>query len=83
METRTKRYSVLRKKLKITSKEELTEEIAKRVKEIRDLYYKVYPEGDYMTMCIFRDYMRFNNSPDEDKDFYIDYCEREDNECSL
>lgn len=29
------------------TREELTKEIVKRIKDIKELYYSVYPEGDY------------------------------------
>ena len=34
------------------TRRELTREIAKRIKDIRDLYYSVYPEGNYLDICI-------------------------------
>ena len=62
------------------TKEELTREIAKRVKEIRELYYEVYPEGDYLTLHFTKNVVSFNNSHWEkrkDADFPIDYHENE------
>lgn len=32
------------------TREELIKEITKRIKDIKELYYSVYPEGDYLTM---------------------------------
>ena len=59
---------------------ELTKEIAKRVNEIRNLYYSVYPEGDYMDISFKRNTVSFNNSNwegAEDEGFPIDYHEYE------
>lgn len=59
---------------------ELTLEIAKRVNEIRKLYYSVYPEGNRLDMTIRKDSIDFHNSYyEEDKNFRIDYYE--DEEC--
>ena len=62
------------------TKEELTREIAKRVKDIRELYYSVYPKGDYLSLFFEKDCISFNNSHWEkrkDADFPIDYHENE------
>ena len=37
------------------TREELTKEIAKRVNDIRSLYYRVYPEGDWLIIAINKD----------------------------
>lgn len=58
---------------------ELTKEIAKRVKDIRNLYYRVYPEGDYLDITICKDLINFfNHYREEDKDYPIDYFEDRD-----
>lgn len=60
------------------NKEELTREIAKRVKDIRNLYYSVYPEGDYMDISFRKEIVSFNNSywkGSEDENFLINYHE--------
>ena len=60
--------------------EELMKEIAKRVKDIRNLYYSVYPEGDYMDISFRKETVSFNNDcweGGEDEDFLIDYHENE------
>lgn len=58
------------------TREELTKEIAKRVNDIRSLYYRVYPEGDWLIIAINKDLNIFNNKYcEEDKDYPIDYCE--------
>lgn len=58
------------------TREELTKEIAKRVKDIRNLYYRVYPEGDYLDITIRKDLINFfNHYREEDKDYPIDYFE--------
>ena len=55
-------------------------EIAKRVKDIRNLYYSVYPEGDYMDISFRKETVSFNNDcweGGDDEDFLIDYHENE------
>ncbi len=62
------------------TREELTREIAKRVKEIRNLYYSVYPEGDYLIMHFEKNITSFNNrhwEGGEDEDYPINYWEGE------
>lgn len=62
------------------TREELTKEIAKRIKEIRELYYDEYPEGDYLVLYFKRDVVSFNNSHwegGEDEKYPIDYHENE------
>lgn len=62
------------------TREELTKEIAKRVKDIRKLYYSVYPEGNRLDMTIRKDSIDFHNSYfEEDKNFRVDYYE--DGDC--
>lgn len=63
------------------TREELTREIAKRVKEIRNLYYSVYPEGSYLSMHFEKDLISFNNRKwegGEDEGYQIDYHETEE-----
>ena len=56
--------------------DKLTKEIAKRVKEIRELYLKEYPQGDYLLLTIFKNCIKFNNSYwDEDVHLPIEYKE--------
>ena len=56
--------------------DKLTKEIAKRLKEIRELYLKEYPQGDYMSLTIWKDCILFHNSRwDEDRTFPIYYDE--------
>ena len=60
--------------------EELTKEIAKRIKDIRELYYSEYPYGDYLDINFKKDSVSFNNECWEDgvdEDFPIDYNENE------
>lgn len=58
------------------TKEELTKEIAKRVNDIRNLYYSVYPEGDNLIIAFNKDLIDFNNKyHEEDKDYPINYFE--------
>lgn len=63
------------------TREELTKEIAKRIKDIREFYYSVYPEGDYLTMNFEKNIVSFNNlhwEDGEDEKYPIDYHENED-----
>ena len=54
--------------------DKLTNEIAKKLKEIRDLYLKEYPQGDYMSLTIWKNYILFHNARwDEDRNFPIYY----------
>ena len=56
--------------------DKLTKEIAKRLKEIRELYLKEYPQGDYMSLTIWKDCISFYNSRwDEDVNLPIEYSE--------
>ena len=56
--------------------DKLTKEIAKMVKEIRELYLKEYQQGDYLVLTIFKNSIKFNNSYwDEDVNLPIDYYE--------
>lgn len=62
------------------NKEELTREIAKRVKDIRNLYYSVYPKGDYLIMHFEKNIVSFNNrhwEGGEDENYPINYWEGE------
>lgn len=53
---------------------ELENELAKKIQEIKDLYYKEYPNGDYMTFVIFKDTIGFHNRyQDEDSSYPINY----------
>ena len=56
--------------------DKLTKEIAKKLNEIRELYLKEYPQGDYMSLTIWKDSISFNNSYwDEDAHLPIEYKE--------
>ena len=56
--------------------DKLTKEIAKRLKEIRELYLKEYQQGDYMSLTIWKDCISFYNSRwDDDINFPICYSE--------
>lgn len=60
------------------TREELIKEIAKRLKDIKELYYSVYPEGDYLTLYFQDDSVSFNNENwdgGKDKNYPIDYWE--------
>lgn len=62
------------------TREELIKEIAKRIKDIKELYYSVYPEGDYLTMYFEKNIVSFNNQQWEggkDEGYPIDYHENE------
>ena len=56
--------------------DKLTKEIAKRLNEIRELYLKEYPQGEYLVLAIFKNSIGFNNSYwDEDARLPIEYNE--------
>lgn len=62
------------------TRQELTKEIARRVKEIKELYYSEYPKGDYMHICFKKEIVSFDNDNWEygdDEDFPISYYENE------
>ena len=62
------------------TREELTREIAKRLKDIRKLYYSVYPEGNRLDLTISKGFIDFHNRYYElDNNYPIDYFE--DEEC--
>ena len=44
------------------TREELTKEIARRLKEIRELYYEEYPDGDFLDLYFRRNVVSFNNA---------------------
>ncbi len=53
--------------------------IMNRVKDIRTLYRKYYPKGEYLNMTILNDSIMINNQYlKEDKDFPINYNEIKD-----
>lgn len=63
------------------TREVLTREIARRLKEIRELYYKEYPEGNYLTLYFRKDAVSFNNEhwkDGKDAGFPIDYYENKE-----
>lgn len=60
------------------TREELIKEIAKRVKDIRELYYLVYPKGDYLSLFFQKDCISFNNEcwvGGADENYQIEYWE--------
>lgn len=57
---------------------ELSREIAKKLNDIRELYYSVYPEGDYLSLFFKKDCISFHNGKWEsgvDENYPIDYWE--------
>lgn len=61
------------------TREELIKEIAKRIKDIRNLYYSIYPEGDLLELTISKGFIDFHNRYyEEDKNYSIDYYENEE-----
>lgn len=62
------------------TREELIKEILKRIKDIKELYYSVYPEGNYLTMYFEKNIVSFSNRQwegGEDEKYPIDYHENE------
>lgn len=67
------------------TREELAKEIAKRMKEIRDLYYEEYPEGDYLSLYFRKNIVSFSNDyweGGEDEGFLINYYECDEFICT-
>lgn len=59
-------------------KKELVETIAKKLNEIKNLYYEVYPEGDYLSLFFGKNSISFNNEHwegGEDENYPINYWE--------
>ena len=57
-----------------TEVESVSERIADLLLDIKEEYMKAYPDGDYMSLTIQKDYIMFNNAYfDRDSDFPIDY----------
>lgn len=57
-----------------TEVESVSERIADLLLEIKEEYMKAYPDGDYMSLTIWKDSITFNNAYfDRDSDFPIDY----------
>ena len=70
------KFNKLKEGIDYAKVDKLTKEIAKRVNEIRELYLKEYPQGDYMSLTIWKDSILFHNSRwDEDINFPICYSE--------
>ena len=62
------------------TRDELTREIAKRIKEIRELYYSVYPKGDYLSFFFKKNNILFFNEgwvKGADENYRIEYWEDE------
>lgn len=57
------------------NRKQLEREIAKKLKEIKKLYYEAYPEGDYLTLTIYRGSISFNNNHFDENE--IDYFEQD------
>ena len=57
------------------NREKLEREIAKKLKEIKKLYYEAYPEGDYLTLTIYRGSISFNNARFGENE--VDYFEQD------
>lgn len=65
-----------KEKIDYAKVDKLTKEIAKRVKKIRELYLKEYPQGDYMSITIWKNRIEFNNCYfDKDVNLPISYRE--------
>lgn len=53
---------------------ETEKKIFEKMKEIKELYSKAYPEGKYLTLTIIDGCIGFNNRYwEEDKNFQIDF----------
>ena len=68
----------MKTKKELTNKE-VSVLIAELLMEVRDLYYKEYPDGDYFNVVFYKESIKFNNSfYDEDEKYPIDYYKRFD-----
>lgn len=57
-----------------TEIERVSERIADLLLEIKEEYMKAYPNGDYMSLVVWKDSIMFSNAYfDRDSDFPIDY----------
>lgn len=57
-----------------TEIERVSERIADLLLEIKEEYMKAYPDGDYMSLVVWKDSIMFSNAYfDRDSDFPIDY----------
>lgn len=52
---------------------ELSEKIYEKLLEIRELYFKEYPKGNYLDMAFVNGSILINNHPSDDIDFPIDF----------
>ena len=76
MENKMAKFNKPKEGIDYAKVDKLTKEIAKRLNEIRELYLKEYPQGDYMSLTIWKDSILFHNSRwDEDINFPICYSE--------
>lgn len=50
--------------------EKTEKEILKKLHEIQDLYYKAYPNGNYMSLAFYKSSIMFNNRHWEDDESY-------------
>ena len=54
--------------------EECEKAIAEKLREIKEILEAAYPTGKYLTLCICKDYMWFNNEIDNEE-FPINWAE--------
>jgi hypothetical protein len=62
------------------TREELTNEIYKKLVEIKEMYTKEYPKGNYLTLTIIDGTIMFNNErwdDGEDKEYPIEFYKSE------
>lgn len=57
------------------NRKQLEREIAKKLKEIKKLYYEAYPYGDYLSLTIYRESISFNNGAFGENE--LDYFEQD------
>lgn len=57
------------------NRKQLEREIAKKLKEIKKLYYEAFPEGDYLSLTINRGSISFNNFQFDENE--VDYFEQD------
>lgn len=57
------------------NRKQLEREIAKKLKEIKKLYYEAFPQGDYLSLTIYRGSISFNNNHFGENE--VDYFEQD------
>lgn len=58
---------------------QLEKQIYKKLVEIKEMYFKAYPNADYLSMAMFKDSIMFNNDRQgKDKDFPLSFWKKDE-----